>query len=230
MAFLPNSQCDVFVSYATANNEDGWVTKLRGELQKRLDEALGRRDAAHIWMDSQLRGNEPFDDQLTEQVTGAGILLVVLSRAYLQSRWCQKELELFTESVARDGGVDDRIFLLHYEPTDPNEWPHPFQGLSAVKYRFYEQEDRYSAAIPVEVTSRTPCLFELREELADKLKSAAAGDGGVRRLSTTPIVGKAEMKTRTRYLRELRKDIEAKLTASIHQARRSCPLYEIGAA
>ena len=48
MTFVPKVKCDVFVSYATANNQQfseakpGWVTSLRDALKIALDESLRR--------------------------------------------------------------------------------------------------------------------------------------------------------------------------------------------
>jgi hypothetical protein len=143
MAFLANFECDVFVSYATANNQaiaknaPGWVTSFRDVLTPMLDEALDRRGASEVWMDYKLLGNEPFDDQLRERVAKSEVLLVVLSDAYLKSDWCRRELEIFTEAVRGGRG---RIFLVHYDPVSPDRWPTGFGGLSAEKYRFFHQE------------------------------------------------------------------------------------------
>jgi hypothetical protein len=143
MAFVTRFECDVFVSYATANNPrpnegtQGWVTVFRDQLKQRLDEALGRRDASEVWMDYKLRGNEPFDEQIKAKVSKSAILLVVLSEAYLKSNWCQQELSTFVEAAPGEPG---RIFLVHYGSIAPDRWLASLRGLSAEKYRFFHQE------------------------------------------------------------------------------------------
>jgi hypothetical protein len=38
MAYLPGFEHDIFISYVHDNNQDGWVTRLRHDLQKELSE------------------------------------------------------------------------------------------------------------------------------------------------------------------------------------------------
>ena len=59
MPFIPHCECDVFVSYATVNDQShdrekpgpGWVSAFRDDLKRFLDEALNRRNAGEVWMD-----------------------------------------------------------------------------------------------------------------------------------------------------------------------------------
>ena len=211
MGFLTGLECDVFVSYATANNQSfakdapGWVTSFRDVLKTMLDEGLGRRGASEVWMDYKLRGNEPFDDQLCEKVASAGTLVVVLSDAYLNSPWCQRELEIFAQSL---GGERGRIFLVHYEPVAADRWPSALRGLSAEKYRFFHQErdgaicKRLGSPIP---NPNNPAhepfydrVYELRMDLAAKLKEMAG-----QRQPGPPPVGQANVNGSVVFLAEV---------------------------
>ncbi|HND54198.1 MAG TPA: TIR domain-containing protein, partial [Pirellulaceae bacterium] len=179
----PARSCDVFLSYATANNQEiisgkpGWVTQLHVQLRKFLDEKE-RRGAFDLFMDSRLRGNERFDDQLTTQVVGAGVMVVVLSEAYLASTWCRRELELF----GRGGEAvrEKRIFLVHYEPVPAARWPRELEGLSESFFRFYEREEDDTVTTPLGhptllETDRTyfKRLRELREQMYQQLRQPA---------------------------------------------------------
>jgi hypothetical protein len=186
MAFVPRFECDVFVSYATANNQavakdkPGWVTSLRDVLKLLLDEGLDRRGVSEVWMDYKLRGNEPFDEQLRDKVSQSAVLLIVLSDSYLKSDWCRRELEIFTQAVRGEKG---RIFLLHYEPLPPDRWPAALGGLSAEKYRFFQQERDGAISKPLGFPIPNPenpahasyydRLLELRLDLAAKLEEMA---------------------------------------------------------
>lgn len=183
MPFVPGFQVDVFVSYATANNQplsdddDGWVTAVRDLLKKMLDEGLGRRGASEVWMDYKLRGNESFDDALREKVEQSAVMLVFLSEAYLESECCRRELEIFAD--ANDGGRG-RIFLIHYEPVPPGKWPKQLKGLSSEKYQFYAQErdgapcDQLGWPVPNSENPGHSSFFarmrELRHDLVAQLK------------------------------------------------------------
>ncbi|MEX1027229.1 MAG: toll/interleukin-1 receptor domain-containing protein [Candidatus Paceibacterota bacterium] len=186
MSFLSQFDCDVFVSYATANNQSfaqdkpGWVTSFRDILKTMLDEGLERRGASEVWMDYKLRGNELFDEQLRKKVSKAAIFLIVLSDAYLKSDACQRELQIFMDAVQGERG---RIFLIHYEPVAFDRWPEALNGLSAEKYRFFQQERDGAICKPLGFPIPNPenpahysfydRLLELRLDLAAKLEGMA---------------------------------------------------------
>ncbi len=180
MSFTPEFECDVFVSYATANDQLGWVTALRDAFKKFLDEALGRRNASEVWMDYKLRGNEPFDEQLRNQVTGSAVLLIVLSDSYLKSPWCRRELEIFLDAPPAGHSRAGCIFLVHYEPVPSASWFKGLQGLSDEKFRFFQQERDGAVAVPLGFPLPSPVnpahatyyqrLLELSKELAAQLK------------------------------------------------------------
>ena len=56
---------DVFVSYATANNGDGWVSSFVTNLKTQLDAELGRSPTQRIWWDETSINPEA---RLTEQI------------------------------------------------------------------------------------------------------------------------------------------------------------------
>ncbi|MBI2807417.1 MAG: toll/interleukin-1 receptor domain-containing protein [Planctomycetes bacterium] len=186
MAFVNGFDCDVFVSYATANNQEiapgkpGWVTSFRDVLKKLLDEGLDRRNASEVWMDYKLRGNEPFDEQLRETVSKSAVLLIVLSDAYLASPWCRKELEIFLETTHNGVSRSGCIFLVHYEPVLIDRWPGGLRGLSNEKYRFFQQERDGAPSRPLGFPIPNPenpahqgyydRLLDLRSELSQHLE------------------------------------------------------------
>ena len=89
--YVPHYKHDIFVSYAHVDNEPiagmdtRWVTNLITGLKPLLGKKLGRADAYSLWMDYELRGNEPITPHLLEQVQDAAILLLILSPGYLAS-------------------------------------------------------------------------------------------------------------------------------------------------
>jgi hypothetical protein len=193
MAFLRDFDCDVFVSYATANNQslaegkNGWVTSLCDNITKFLDEGLDRRNASFVWIDRNLRGNDRFDEQLAEKVQKSAILLVVLSDAYLASPWCRRELEIFSSTT--HGGLSRAgcVFLVHYEPVPVDRWPKEIGGLSTEKYRFFQQEHAAAPSKPLGFPIPNPDmpahltyydrLILLRSELASQLKEMQKRQG-----------------------------------------------------
>ncbi|MFM0158530.1 toll/interleukin-1 receptor domain-containing protein [Paraburkholderia sediminicola] len=72
----------IFISYSHANRD--FVDKLAGQLV---------REKVHVWLDRwELSLGDSLIDKVQNAVQGAGALLVVLSKASVESEWCKKEL------------------------------------------------------------------------------------------------------------------------------------------
>lgn len=112
---------DIFVSYAHVDNdpmpgvERGWVTLFVEGLKKSLAREIGRRDGFDLWMDYELRGNARVTSEIAQIVGGARTLLLFLSKGYLESQWCARELEVF---LSRAEAIEGRIFVVSLSPTD----------------------------------------------------------------------------------------------------------------
>ena len=100
---VPHYKHDIFVSYAHVDNEPlagpdtQWVTNLLAGLKPMLGQQLGRADAYSLWMDYELRGNEPATPDILRQLQDTTLLLLILSPGYLASEWCCRELRRFAE-------------------------------------------------------------------------------------------------------------------------------------
>src|SRR5262249_43311096 len=98
---VPHYKHDIFVSYAHVDNEPlagpdtQWVTNLLAGLKPMLGQQLGRADAYSLWMDYELRGNEPATPDILRQLQDTVLLLLILSPGYLASEWCCRELRRF---------------------------------------------------------------------------------------------------------------------------------------
>jgi hypothetical protein len=95
---------DVFVSYAHSDDECpqgaefGWVTTFKEELRKVLRRRIGGQ-GADIWMDHLLTSNERVTDTLMQRVRESRTIVLFMSRVYLQSQWCQAEINSFLGRV-----------------------------------------------------------------------------------------------------------------------------------
>lgn len=142
MAFVPGYDHDVFISYAHVDNEPlglgietGWVSCLKQQLQKLVDKQLGRKSAAKIWMDlDDLAGNDSVTPTLDGAVQKTATLIVILSKGYLKSEWCQKEVRGFVESARSDG----RLFVIHLADIPLEERPNEIRDLNG--FSFFDQE------------------------------------------------------------------------------------------
>jgi hypothetical protein len=72
----------VFISYS--HSDADFIDRLAAELIK---------NRKHVWIDRyELRAGDSLITRIQDAITGAGAMLVVLSRASVASEWCKKEL------------------------------------------------------------------------------------------------------------------------------------------
>jgi hypothetical protein len=98
MALLPGFEYDVFLSYSQTDNQPtdtGWVTRLKAELDRITPARLIRGDFKICFDLKDFGGAGELDSKVREKVQSSAFLLIVLSRSYLQSPWCLKELAAF---------------------------------------------------------------------------------------------------------------------------------------
>jgi hypothetical protein len=138
MAYVPNYDHDVFVSYAHLDNEGDlpWVSTLVHDLNIRIPERLGTK-GVQIWRDDRLEGNRPFTPDIFQAIQRAATLLIVMSPGYVKSQWCTRERSSFLD-FARDCVRTDRIFIVEYLDTNRSEIPAEFRDL--IGYKFWTQE------------------------------------------------------------------------------------------
>lgn len=102
MPYVPGCSHDLFVSYASENNRDGWVEQFVLALGQELSELLGSRHfnpKDSIFYDRrELQTAQSFPAELVSAARDSAILVPVLSRGYLLSPWCNRErIEFFAK-------------------------------------------------------------------------------------------------------------------------------------
>src|SRR5271155_4626572 len=98
MAYLQGFGTDVFISYSHADDkpvgEIRWVQKFCANLRALVRAKIGK--PATIWLDqSGLDGTHIVDDHIPNEVRRSAILVSVLSPNYVNSEWCNRELDAF---------------------------------------------------------------------------------------------------------------------------------------
>jgi hypothetical protein len=175
--YLSNYQHDIFVSYAHVDNQPfagadkGWVTTLIKDLKNFLGKKLGRSDAYSLWLDNELRGNTAATPDTLKQLENAATLIVILSPGYLESKWCNLELNTFLAKVGKDSG---RVFVVEHDVVEERH-----AELSDLRgYRFWVRDDagKYRIlAIPKPKPETEPEYYQVLDnlagELTDKLKA-----------------------------------------------------------
>ena len=125
------SDVQIFMSYARADNAappglsgaQGFVTALHGQLEFKFQDLGAPRP--NIWWDKRNVDDGQFFDPIIEQgIEQSDLFLVILSRNWLHSEYCRKELELFRKRwsagddyrnvrhrliIARKNHVDEEI-------------------------------------------------------------------------------------------------------------------------
>ena len=177
MAFVPNFEHDVFVSYAHVDDEVfpgrsiGWVSELVQFLKLRLNQKLGRADAYSLWIDRELGAYAPISEQLMGTIAKTAVLLVILSPGYVASEWCRRERNGFLRLV-RAGGAT-RVMVVEREPIEDSQWPDELKDLKL--FRFWMAQETKPRRIlgypkPDDDNEYYSRMEDLCADLADMLK------------------------------------------------------------
>lgn len=128
----PNYDHDIFVSYAHGiQPESGgesdlkiWTHALVDKLKENIGYALeDQRRPLAVWYDGKLSKTALLNDTLKQKVQRSATLLIVMTRPYLTSEWCTKELNWFDGELRRRGSGVENVFVVKAMSTDPQCWP-----------------------------------------------------------------------------------------------------------
>lgn len=128
----------VFISYAHADNQafdeemKGWVTIFVDNLQKAIGMKPGGGQV-DCWMDHRLEPQRSVDDALRRRIRESACIVAFMSPRYLESEWCQLEMDTFVKLVG-GGGANDRVFLVEVLETDRNAWHPGIRSITVVKF------------------------------------------------------------------------------------------------
>ncbi|MCP4396443.1 MAG: toll/interleukin-1 receptor domain-containing protein [bacterium] len=186
MTFVPGYKYDIFVSYAPVDNqplpgaEKGWVSYFIKALKVYLDQKLGRKDAYELWMDTRLAGNVRISDEMLDILTHTATLVIVLSRGYLESEWCQRQKNAFLKMVKERTRADSRVFVVEIDRLEAEQIPREFRELQG--YPFLENREGRS---PRRLGTPTPQpteqkYYDLLSDLSYDL------EGELQRLKASP--------------------------------------------
>ena len=74
-----------------------FVTNLRKEVPRKL----GRPEYCEIWMDFKLAGADRITPEIEIQLRAAHTFVLFMSKGWLASKWCQRELAIAAHSSHR---------------------------------------------------------------------------------------------------------------------------------
>src|SRR5215472_16327436 len=143
--FVPDSDYDIFVSYAHVNNrpypgnEEGWVSTLIKVIRHGLSEKLGREDSYSLWMDTQLSRHSPITPEIIKTLRKSATMLIILSPGDLASECCLREKNPFLSTVQDRLRSGSRTFIVEMDRLEDNKRPPEFGDL--LGYRFWVAEN-----------------------------------------------------------------------------------------
>jgi hypothetical protein len=182
---------DLFISYAHIDNQplmegqQGWVERFHYSLATFLNMRMGGK--TNIWRDDALKPDDYFSPEILAQFPQTAILLSVLSQRYIESKWCNTEVEKFCEAAEKSLGVrvenKCRVVKVLKDPVDRALLPHPVMR-ETLGYQFY---DMGSDQVPVTYDSNLgpelgqkflTTVNKLAFDLSELLKMLAKAEAG----------------------------------------------------
>jgi hypothetical protein len=142
---------DIFISYGHLDDlnpfgqEKGWVDLLHERLLVLVGQALGYEP--NIWRDGHnLQGNDELVGAISEGVTSSLLLVPVITPRYVQSDWCNREMEAFqaAEPPANAAGPEfrSRVFKVVKTPLPKHlKKLEPVQIRNLIGYQFYAEDE-----------------------------------------------------------------------------------------
>ena len=194
MAFVPTCRFDLFVSYATENNSDGWVEQFQAALGNELSALVGRKFSPKesIYFDKrELEVGQSFPAELAAAARESAILVPILSPSYLTSSWCYRERTDFFSQRPNGAAPESCLAPILVRPIDE-------QGLDGL----YRNAQRFSFLSADGQTPLAPGSPEWKAQiykLAGQLKSALER---LRQCCKPIFVGEAPEGERSQHLRD----------------------------
>jgi len=139
MPFLPQFTTDLFISYSPIDDKSlipsqrGWVSTFQEALSIRLSQLLGTPPTISNQDELQNNGN---------QLGTVGLLVSVVSPAYVSSQTCLNQINNFIESANHTGGlsIDDKPRIFKVTKMPVNQEKQPLRLVNLLNYEFYQVE------------------------------------------------------------------------------------------
>ena len=141
---------DIFISYGHLDDqnpfghEKGWVDLLYERLKLLVGQKLG--EEPKIWRDAHnLQGNDELGGAISEGVTQSLLFVPVITPRYVQSDWCNREIEAFHAAPppkTTSPGFRKRVFKVLKTPLPKHlKKLEPAQIRDLTGYQFYAEDE-----------------------------------------------------------------------------------------
>ena len=162
---------DIFISYNHVDNssKDKAIDQFVKELEAQVNKQVGRSAPQRIWKDNRLDGNQVFSTEIQQKLKHAHCFVLFLSRGYLKSEWCQKELEYFRKQNQQ---YPERLFVVELDAIPVDDKPEILR--KALGYRFWDEDKLSADTYPLEPDNKTykNKLLKLAKNLAAQIQQA----------------------------------------------------------
>lgn len=176
----------IFVSYAHVDNQSilnqqpGWVSQLVQHIEAEVTRQMGRTEYYELWKDHRLDGNDAVTPEIEKQLRESHALVIMFSHGWLESPWCQKELDYFK---AHHGDISGRVFVVEQQAFPQDEKPELMQEL--LNYPFWQKNHQgkvrqlgYPVA-KIDDEAYFESAVDLAKNIADCLKQAVSSNNTI---------------------------------------------------
>ena len=121
MPYVPGFSYDLFISYASQDNVEGWIEKFQKQLTDELVRLLGRPFSEKCVFFDRLRlevGHD-YPEVLDSASRESALLVALLSPNYVSSDWCSRERQIFQEQLAPGAALAECMAVSRLRPTGP---------------------------------------------------------------------------------------------------------------
>jgi hypothetical protein len=161
MKYLQAYKSDVFISYAAANDRDGWVKRFGEALANEVEQYLGREISIFLDRD-QLSDGDVFSEAIAEAVTTTAVLIPIVSPSYLTSVRCKRELEQFLEASHRRSDSQIHVCPVALFPFDRELLKSPLNDIQYISF-FNDTEGNQEANLAPFAPGSSEWKSRLRE-------------------------------------------------------------------
>ena len=133
MGYVAAEMNDVFISYARDDDDDyPFVTYYVEQMAKTLRQAIRQLEGSRpskeatikIWTDNtSLEGHGLISENLERHINNSALLVIFMSKAYLESKWCEEEANHFLKRLVDKRKLAYRVFVLLLENIEQDRWP-----------------------------------------------------------------------------------------------------------
>lgn len=182
---------DIFISYTHRDNvkfseeANGWVSDFHSVVEKFLNQLMNRKPI--IWRDvATMTGNTQLTDDIRDSIKDTGVLVTIMSPAYLSSEWCELERDTFisTAEEANLTAVNNqfRVFKVLKSPVPLDDQPERLRDMLGYAFFSLDEESgrakEYSRVFGKGAEEQFLAkAYEIATDIADLLRSLDDIDG-----------------------------------------------------